>query len=764
MRNLIYLLIGVVVLLFIAGCAAQIRSQRDQYDSGALLSHTVTDGVLELNYENMSARFSFVNGGVIHFEASYSPVIPHKHDYAVVSREIDVSSAVTEKNGEILFARGDISVRIRKRSFQATVSQNEKHLYSFGVFSKIEGETLYAVSRYKNERFFGLGGKTGDFELTGRSFEMYNKDTYRYDGNTDPIYSSFPFYITFTDNFQYGVFFDSPARSFFNFKADDYSYSVVDDKISLYVFTGDTKDIIGDYTVLTGKPYMPPLWAMGYHQSRYSYTNQAQFLSVAESFRNNNLPLEVLYLDIGFMDSHKPFTYDPVKFPNPVAMIRELHRDGVKIVAIVDPGIKVDEDYEVYTSGEELDVYCKYRERPYRGAVWPGMCNFPDYSLPRAIEWWGDWYKVLTDMGIDGFWNDMNEPSVFSGPNGTMPPGVMHYNFGNPVQHKYIHNVYGLTMIEATMDGITRINPSERHFILTRSAYSGAQRSSFLWTGDNTANWEHLRMNVSMILNLGLSGMPYCGADIGGYTGSPSAELMVRWNQLGTFIPFMRNHTETGTRFQEPYNFTENIDILRKYISLRYKLMAYLYTEVYKTHISGLPIAKPLFLNYGRDFLDEAQAFLFGDDILVVPVLERRAETVTVTIPDGLWYDFHGGDTFKGGTHTIPVTLEDIPVFVRGGSIVSLYAKDARNTSQLKDADIRIVVYPDNEGRASGVLYEDDGKSHKYLDGQYLLSEFDIEIREGVANVRIKHSGDYVPKRKLTFKFSESVTEVNITE
>lgn len=770
MKHYVIAITAVLALLILVSCTAKylIKNNDQQLNSSLLKDYTLKNGKLTLQYVNMLCEMEIINNGVVHIKATYSNHIPQRHSYAVVDKKTATDSKVIKTNDGLLFVKDDTSVFIRTKSFQADVQRQDKTLYTFTIFQDLKKNKVYVVARYNNERFFGLGEKTGDFELTGRGFQMWNSDTYKYKHDTDPIYASVPFYLAITDDYQYGVFFDSPARSYFNMKADDYSYSVVDSVADFYVFAGEPNSIIGQYSDLTGRPLLPPLYALGFHQSRYSYTNQAQVLSVAQKFHDADIPLEVIYLDIGFMSNNMAFTYDSRKFPSPKKMIAQLKKMGITTVAIVDPGIRVDKKYPVYTSGKELDVYCKYKTRKgkikdYRGAVWPGMCNFPDYTKPAAIKWWGEQYKPLLDLGVEGFWNDMNEPSVFSGAKGTMPSYVIQDNFGNPMIHKFLHNIYGQTMIEATKSGVESLTDNKRIFILTRSGYAGMQRTAFIWTGDNTSLWRHLKMNLSMAMGLGLSGVPFSGADIGGYTGSPSSELFTRWVQLGAFIPFMRDHTETGTRFQEPYVFEKNIDTIRKYIKLRYKLLPYLYTAVFKTHNTGLPIVKPMFLVYGNKYLNTDKQFMFGDSMLIVPVFDKlkKQKTVDVVIPEGLWYDFHTGDKIKSGTNTLTATIDDIPIYIKAGTILPLYTADVKSTIELKSkGDILLKIYPDKTGSATCTLYEDDGESFDYKKGDYLLSTIEFALASDGAKISIKQEGKFKTKRALIVEVTKNVEQL----
>jgi alpha-glucosidase len=402
-------------------------------------------------------------------------------------------------------------------------------------------QQLAMAMAYRGERFYGWRKRPAVFELTGRSSWMWNTDG-RLRRETDPIYASIPFYVAIAPEVSYGVFSDNPAKTMFYFYNTNYVFKVNDKRDDVYIFTGrpgddEFKSIVEAYTGLTGKPYMPPLWGFGYHQCRYSYTNQAQTLWVAEQFAKNDLPVDSIWFDIDFMDRYMAFTYNRTAFPDPAAMNKKLLAQGIRTVAIVDPGIKIDSNYAVCREGLQSNIFIRYKDKYFTGDVWPGTCYFPDFTKASTQPWWENQYKRLLALGIEGYWNDMNEPSVFRAAGNTLPALSVQDNRGNPTPHMLIHNVYGHTMIEATYTALTDINPNRRPFVLTRSAYAGSQRYAFIWTGDNSSNWKHVRMNVSMAMNLGLSGMPYAGADIGGFCGSPAPELFVRWMQLGPSCP-----------------------------------------------------------------------------------------------------------------------------------------------------------------------------------------------------------------------------------
>jgi alpha-glucosidase len=740
---------------------------------GKLISYDYKNGKLVLNYDNLSAVVEILDGPVVKVSAAYRPALPYHYSYAVVSEKpLGGADKILFLSNQLYIIRwNNYEVRVPQDGmFGVSLLQNGKQIFKTSLVEDDEEEKLYLVSPAEKERYFGLGEKTGKLELTGRKFENYNSDTYKYGFTTDPVYCSIPFYLAIGSGYSYGVFIDNPARSEFSFKKDDYSQAVYDDRIDFYIIPGDPKTVIKNYSSLTGFANLPPMWGLGFHQCRYSYESQKEVLGVAEKFLKNGLPIDSIYLDIGFMSNNMAFTYNPAAFPDPKGMDIALEKQGIRLVAIVDPGIKTDKKYGVYTSGTNLGVYVMITNKSksaaspwkiYTGSVWPGLCAFPDFTKPATFKWWQSHHPVLVNLGIDGFWNDMNEPSVFNVPGGTMAGDAVQDNNGTPTEHMYLHNIYGLTMISATFAAMRAIQPDKRVFILTRSGYAGVQRFAFVWTGDNSADWTHLAMNVSMVLNLGLSGVPFSGADIGGYTGSPAEELFVRWIQLGAFIPFMRDHSEKGTKYQEPYVFEKSLPIIKKYMKLRYTLMPYLYTMAYEASRDGIPVARPLFLEFGGEYLDIDQEFLFGDSILVAPVLDplKKKDSVSVILPTGIWYDYFSGKVSKAGNYSLPVTMEDIPVYVRGGSIIPVFAFDYMSTMELqKKRDVTLTIYPDESGSASGRLFEDDMVSYAYQKGAYVYTKFEYKSSGNSASITSVKEGGFALKRKLTVVLPKGIT------
>ncbi|MFW6111445.1 MAG: TIM-barrel domain-containing protein, partial [Candidatus Bipolaricaulota bacterium] len=468
-------------------------------------------------------------------------------------------------------------------------------------------------------RIYGLGEKSGYLEKSGRDYEMWNRDPSGfYTHNEDPLYSSIPFYIVRLEGRFVGVYLHQSERSKFRVKngklLDGVGISVSAPRANLYLITAKgIKKVVEGYTRLTGRPFFPPKWSLGYHHSKYGVPkNREEALELAEKFRRKEFPCDALYFDIQHMEGNKDFTWDRERFPEPESMIEELHEMNYHVVNIVDPGIKEEEGYEVYDSGCNEEVFVKDEEGDeFSGSVWPGFCVFPDFIREESRDWWAGQNEQLLSEGVDGIWNDMNEPAVFFGKKQlrdvvnsveeeVQDGGHLDYEFkfdlrnmsesatdsmvhlddlGEKVPHWKVHNLYAHYEALATSQAFQAKRPGKRPFILTRAGFAGMQKYAAKWTGDNSSTWEHMRMSIYMTLNLGLSGVPFVGPDIGGFSGDVEAQLLTRWIQLGSVFPFYRNHSGLGTVSQEPWSFGEKYEkINRKYISLRYRLLPFLYT------------------------------------------------------------------------------------------------------------------------------------------------------------------------------------------
>ncbi len=593
---------------------------------------------------------------------------------------------------------------------------------------------------------YGLGEKTGGLNKIGRTWTMWNSDDPEHIPDKDPLYQSIPVAYLFDPDGTTTIFVDCTATVYYDVGESDPTRLIVeayDACIDVYIRRDPSlPDAVRAYTELTGRMPIPPEWALGFQQCRYSYFPDTRVIEIAERMRHERVPCDVIYLDIHYMDQYRVFTWDSVRFPDPAAMIAKLHDLGFRVVTIVDPGVKADVGYGVYRSGLAAGHYLRQPDGSvYTGAVWPGDATYPDFTDADARDWWADSHTALFDPGVDGVWNDMNEPADFSGdpvfrPAFTVPDTLIARNDGTPVDLGRVHNAYGLCMNVATRAAFDRLRPQSRGFVLTRAGYAGIQRYAAVWTGDNHSWWEHIGMMVPMLLNLGISGVAFCGGDAGGFQANADAELFSRFVAAACLTPFFRAHTAIDTIDHEPWSFgDQTLAQIRGFIELRYRFLPYLYSLFEQATRTGAPVMRPLVWEFPDDpeLIDRADSFLVGGSLLVAPVRERGVRERSVYLPDGLWYDLHTGTAIAGPTAIVAAApLDRLPVFVRGGSIIVM--ESARQSTAFDgDGVLRLLVAPDREGRAAGELYCDAGEGHDHRDGSLWRAR--IEWSDGTLSV-----------------------------
>jgi len=588
------------------------------------------------------------------------------------------------------------------------------------------------------ESFYGLGDKASHSNLRGKRVENWAMDQYAFHKDQEPLYKVVPFYIGLHNKQAYGIFFDNTFRTSFDFSSERRSVTsfwAEGGEMNYYFIYGpQMSDVVTTYTHLTGKPELPPLWTLGYHQCKWSYYPESKVKEVTSKFRELKIPCDAIYLDIDYMDGFRCFTWNKDYFPDPKKMVAELAEDGFKTVVIIDPGIKIDKEYSVYSEALANDYFCKRADGPYmKGKVWPGECNFPDYTNPVVREWWAGLFKeLISDIGVKGVWNDMNEPAVMEVPGKTFPMDVRHDYDGNPCSHRKAHNIYGTQMARATYEGVKRFAYPKRPFIITRSAYSGAQRYTSSWTGDNVASWEHLWIANIQMQRMSISGMGFTGSDIGGFAEQPSGELYARWIQLGVFHPFCRTHSSGDHGDQEPWSFDQEvIDITRKFVELRYQLLPYLYTMFWEYINEGTPMLKPLVYFDQEDPQTHYRTdeFIFGNQILVCPILEPNAQGRRMYLPIGNWYNYWTGEVISGRKELwVKTDYDQIPIFIKEGAIIPKYPVQ-QYVGELEFDEITLDVYY-KLGKEKSFLYEDAQDGYDYNKGRYSFSTFSLRGKE----------------------------------
>lgn len=613
--------------------------------------------------------------------------------------------------------------------------------------------------------YFGLGDKAGSLDRRGGSYVLWNTDAFGYGVASDPLYKSVPFVIGLNDQgTSFGLFVDDTWRSVFDFgktERDVLAISAEGGPVDYYVMAGSgPKDVVEAYGWLTGTPPLTPLWALGFQQSHWSYMTQVEVQGIADRLRHDRIPADVVWMDIDYQDRNRPFTVNKATFPDLPGLVKSLGQEGIRLVVITDLHVAdaPKQGYAPYDSGQAADLFLKTPSGgTYVGPVWPGDAVFPDFSRPKARAWWGGQYADFVHMGVAGFWNDMNEPAIFNVPGKTMPLDVVHRIDGDDfaartAPHAELHNVYGQLNSRATYEGLLRLQPDQRPFVLTRASYAGGQRYAATWTGDNVSSWQHLKMGVQQLVSLGLSGFAYAGNDVGGYAGEqPSAELLTRWFQVGAFMPLFRSHAETQRAGQEPWvGDAAQVDIRRRYIAERYRLMPYLYATAEQNSRTGIPLLRPVFLNFpevlarGDRLGGTDDQFMVGDDLLVAPSPTPESPgDYGVDLPGEGWYDYWTGEPVAGRRLTVTPSLDRLPVYVRPGAIVPRQPL-VQSTAFTLAGRLELHVYP-GPG-CHGEIYADDGQSLAYRRGAHLRQRIHCEVtRAGLRLGFDEREGEWRP-------------------
>ncbi|MGC8652788.1 MAG: TIM-barrel domain-containing protein [Candidatus Kryptoniota bacterium] len=702
-------------------------------------------------YRNKNVKIEMFAPGIVHLSI-YGNIQPRK-SFAVIEAPVEIPDNILKE---------DDKQTILKLPGGTFVYDNNNATFLFKPYGKNRPQpldmkswsvndtsvsALFGINGAKN--FYGLGEKTLPYNKYGSSCVMWNSDFPAYSAYHDPLYESIPFILKADTHGAYGLFMDNTSRSSFDIGKSNpelIKYHASGGTLEIYLLTGDSPGkVVEAFASLTGRMPMPPIWALGYQQSRWSYYPEERVIKLARDFREKNIPCDVIYLDIDYMNGYRCFTWSPKNFPTPKEMLKQLHADGFKVVTIIDPGIKMDSSYGVYKSGLNEDIFVRRNNGGlYTGQVWPGDCVFPDFLNAKARNWWGEQYTVLVNDGVDGFWNDMNEPSIFNAPNKTFPPDVIHkLDDGSTALHSEVHNVYGMEMARGTREGLEKIEPQKRPFVLTRANYAGGQRFSAMWTGDNFASFAHLKLALAMYLNIGVSGQPFVGSDVGGFVGNPGPELFTRWLELGVFTPLFRTHSVIDSRPREPWAFgREYEDINREVIGRRYALLPEIYTAFHNSSETGLPIIMPLYLSFPEDekSYEIKDEFIFGNKLLVAPVLDSSITSRSVYLPQGNWFYFYDGRIFTGGEHIVEAPLGKTPIFVKEGNIV--FQQNVVPSTATPPDTLIISAYGNRE--SAGSLYFDDGKSMSYKNGEFTI----LNLNRLGNEISFNFIGSYKPQYK----------------
>ncbi|MDF4222471.1 glycoside hydrolase family 31 protein [Maribacter sp. M208] len=677
---------------------------------------------------------------------------------------------VVENDTDYVISTARLSILVDKMTLRTQISDLEGNIicedelgfhweenYEYG------GNTVkLSKITQSGESFYGMGDKAMHSNLKGKRVENWVTDQFAFAKEQDPLYKAIPFYVGLNKGKAYGIYFDNSFRTGFDFSQERRnitSFWADGGEMNYYfIFGPDMSKVVSSYSSLTGTPELPPMWALGFHQSKWSYYPESNVKEIASEFRKLQIPCDAIYLDIDYMDGFRCFTWDKNHFPDPKRMIQELEDDGFKTVVMIDPGIKVDRNYWIYNEALEKDYFCKRGDGPLmHGKVWPGECNFPDFTNPAVREWWAELYKeFMSELGVHAVWNDMNEPAVMEVPTKTAPLDTRHDYDGHPCTHRKAHNVYGMQMVRATYEGVKKYVYPKRPFVITRAAFAGTQRYSSTWTGDNVATWEHLWIANVQVQRMCLSGYSFVGSDIGGFAEQPDGELFARWVQLGIFHPFCRVHSSGDHGDQEPWSFgTEITDIVRKFVNLRYQLMPYLYTMFYKYTKENIPMIQSLVFFDQEDNQTHFRTdeFIFGEKILVCPIQEPNAQGRRMYIPRGFWYDFWTNEHVEGGKEKwVTAEIDMLPIFVKAGAIIPKYPIQ-QYVGEKRIEELVLEVYY-KEGTETSEVYEDAANGYDYKKGRYSLSNYKLTGKDNSLTIQLFKDGTFeteYEKMRLNF-------------
>lgn len=708
-------------------------------------------------------KISVLSDHIIRIRYSTDGHFEHDFSYAISNKFVPITENVQQKIhvDHIEIITNAVILHINKLDSKLTFTDNSGKIicrdergFHWEEHRQYGGNVVKMSKVVKEgEHFYGMGDKTMHLNLRGRRVTNWAMDTYGFKKEEDPIYKAIPFYTAIHSEIGYGIFFDNTFKAHFDFGSERRSvtsfWAEGGEMNYYFIFGPELIDVTRRYTQLTGTPELPPLWSLGYQQSKWSYYPHTKVKEVTNKLRSNLIPCDAIYLDIDYMDGFRCFTWDKEKFPEPKPMISELKENGFKTVVIIDPGIKIDENYSVYNEAIENNYFCRRADGPFmKGKVWPGDCYFPDFTNPKVRKWWsGLFQELIEEIGVRGVWNDMNEPALFEINGKTFPDDVRHDFDGNPCSHRKAHNVYGMQMARATFKGVKKYNGGQRPLVITRSAYSGAQRYASAWTGDNIASWEHLWIATMQCQRMSTSGFSFVGSDIGGFIDHPTPELFVRWMQLAVFHPFFRTHSSGDHGEQEPWSFGEDaLKIVRTYIELRYTLLPYIYTAFHQYVNEFTPMLKPIsmFDQSDQDTLYRVDEFLMGDHILVCPVLEPNAKSRYVYLPKGKWYNYWTNKVFEGGKEILAdAPLEQIPLYIREGAVIPFYPV-MQYVGEKPVDQLTIKVYYGGESLNS-YLYEDSGDGYDYEKGIYNRKRFKTQSTPTSFKLSLKTNGHYEP-------------------
>lgn len=665
--------------------------------------------------------------------------------------------------------------------------------------SRKDGHSRFSFPLTERDRVYGLGPNLGGINKRGRKYESYCTDDPLHHEDKTTLYGAHNFFILEDDDVARGYFIDFPSRIRYDVgftSLSDFTVDIFGEDFTLLVIDGENlKSIVRNFHEVIGKPYMPPKWGLGYAQSRWGYKTAEDVRKVREAFLRHDLPLDSIYLDLDYMEDFKDFSVSEERFPKLQKLSQELRETGVHLVPIIDAGVKIEEGYDIYEEGIAGDHFVKNAQgEPYVAAVWPGKVHFPDFLQEKTQAWFGEKYKALTDLGIDGFWNDMNEPAIFydetslqEGVEAAMEAqggnlGVYAFfnlrdkfqNIGNKDEyyqrffHEFhgktysneeLHNLYGFYMTKSASEGLRKLL-NKRFVLISRASSIGMHRYSGIWTGDNSSWWSHLSLNLRMLPALNMSGFYYVGADTGGFGGNAYGELLLRWLQLSAFTPLLRNHSALGCAQQEPYAFgPEMAEKAREVLRDRYRLIPYLYSETLKAWKEGGLMFTPLaFEFWGEEAQNAEDQMLLGEELMISPVTQANAGGRYVYLPEAMAEVTFKEDQVtltlqKEGVRYMSYALDELKFHLRRNHLLP-FVPPASSTRELEVSTLYVLGYVETEGEYE--LLDDDGITYGYEDQKIYSTRIRVTRGEEGVKVDVKNTHPHINRILLTILDGEN--------
>lgn len=718
-----------LIITFCIACYS-IAAQSQIPNIGEIKTFSKTANGIEGKTATAVFKIQAYNNHIIRVSVTQNAAFNNVHYALADTLPANAQCIITQQDTAITLSTSDIQATVTLTPyFRMTFKSSKGEIINEDMPGKYQGTTFYGnkPTVYKTlqngERFIGLGEVLGNLDKRGMIFTLNNTDTYKYGDPRLPMYISIPFYMGMHNGLMYGLFFNNTFKSVFNFASSTPFTSISMDGGDMdYFFIYDTsvEKILNQYATITGHTPLPPKWSLGFHQSRCSYYPQSRVENIAQTFRDKQIPLDCIVLDADYLHEYEPFRINTQRFPDMKGMAKKLAGMNIELTASVNPGIKIDSSYDAYLDAAKKDIFLKYADGTvFTSDIAPNTNNYIDYTNPKGREWWIDKMKFLADNGIHGYWNDMNEPALVAS---YMPDNVLFNLEGRHANAPEAKNIFGMQMARSSYLSAIKYNPNLRPFVYTRSAFAGIQRYAAVWSGDNTASDEGLLNSILLNNQMSLSGIPFCGPDLGGYIGDGSKDLFKRWMQVGIFSPFVRNHKEYFAAANEPWSYGEEVEAISKtYINFRYRLMPYIYSKFYETSQTAIPIARSLCINYPFDekiySTNYQYEFLFGDAFLVMPVTSKET-TKKIYLPEGQWYDIFTDKLINGKQEmNVDVPSYQIPIYIKASSIIPMQTV-VQSTKDKPGDTLYLHIYA-GDTTNTFTHYEDDGQTFAYKQGVY---------------------------------------------